>query len=177
MNENKLLKTEEVLNSLISELERVKTASKNLEDASSTVVTVTDASDKVVKKVGTVVEVASEVLEKIEKAKIREQYNKVERELTDFSTKAELIANEIAAMKKAQTDSLTDFQEKAESLTRTLSEAQGKTSREVAEIRSEIITSNRSRKAALGTVKKLAIGLFSGLFIINVITMIIVLVR
>jgi len=177
MNENKLLKTEEVLNSLISELERVKTASKNLEDASSTVVTVTDASDKVVKKVGTVVEVASEVLEKIEKAKIREQYNKVERELTDFSTKAELIANEIAAMKKAQTDSLTDFQEKAESLTRTLAEAQGKTSREVAEIRSEIITSNRSRKAALGTVKKLAIGLFSGLFIINVITMIIVLVR
>lgn len=50
MNENKLLKTEEVLNSLISELERVKTASKNLEDASSTVVTITDASDKVVKK-------------------------------------------------------------------------------------------------------------------------------
>ena len=177
MNENKLLKTEEVLNSLISELERVKTASKNLEDASSTVVTITDASDKVVKKIGTVVEVASEVLEKIEEAKIREQYDKVERELTDFSTKAELIANEIAAMKKAQTDSLTDFQEKAESLTRTLAEAQGKTSREVAEIRSEIITSNRSRKAALGTVKKLAIGLFSGLFIINVITMIIVLVR
>lgn len=177
MNENKLLKTEEVLNSLISELERVKTASKNLEDASSTVVTITDASDKVVEKIGTVVEVASEVLEKIEEAKIREQYDKVERELTDFSTKAELIANEIAAMKKAQTDSLMDFQEKAESLTRTLSEAQGKTSREVAEIRSEIITSNRSSQAALGTVKKLAIGLFSGLFIINVITMIIVLVR
>ncbi|HPD39371.1 MAG TPA: hypothetical protein PK411_13585 [Mesotoga infera] len=177
MNENKLLKTEEVLNSLISELERVKTASKNLEDASSTVVTITDASDKVVKKIGTVVEVASEVLEKIEEAKIREQYDKVERELTDFSTKAELIANEIAAMKKAQTDSLTDFQEKAESLTRTLAEAQGKTSREVAEIRSEIITSNRSNQAELGYLKKLTIGLFGGLFIINVITMIIVLVR
>lgn len=116
-------------------------------------------------------------MEKIEEAKIREQYDKVERELTDFSTKAELIANEIAAMKKAQTDSLTDFQEKAESLTRTLAEAQGKTSREVAEIRSEIITSNRSNQAELGYLKKLAIGLFSGLFIINIITMIIVLVR
>jgi ribonuclease HI len=98
MKEDKILSAESVLNNLIAELERVKKAAEQLDDARKTVVTVTEASEKVTKGMNTLINTANKVLKNIEEAKIREQYDKVEKELTEFTNKTEKIMGDISSM-------------------------------------------------------------------------------
>lgn len=177
MKEDKILSAESVLNNLIAELERVKKAAEQLDDARKTVVTVTEASEKVTKGMNTLINTANKVLKNIEEVKIREQYDKVEKELTEFTNKTEKIMGDISSMENTVSSGINAMKEDSQSARITLSESVKGLNKDMADIRAEVVNVQKSNQSTVDSLKKTIVGLFSGVLVLQLITLLMILLR
>lgn len=177
MNEEKILNAESVLNNLIAELERVKKASEQLDDARKTVVTVTDASEKMTKGMNTLIDTANKVLKNIEEAKVREQYDKVEKELTEFTNKTQKIMGDISSMENTVSSGINAMKEDSEATRRTLSENTKGLNKDVADLKAELVNVQRDNHSIANGLKKAVVGLFSGVLVLQLFILLMILLR
>ncbi|NLT46601.1 MAG: hypothetical protein GXX80_14000 [Thermotogaceae bacterium] len=177
MKEDKILSAESVLNNLIAELERVKKASEQLDDARKTVVTVTDASEKMTKGMNTLIDTANRVLKNIEEAKIREQYDEVEKELTEFTNKTQKIMGDISSMESTVSSGINAMKDDSESTRRTLSESTKGLIKDMVDIKSELVNVQRSNQSTFNSLKKTIVGLFSGVLVLQLLVLLMILLR
>ncbi|HEW92814.1 MAG TPA: hypothetical protein ENF81_09795 [Thermotogaceae bacterium] len=109
MREEYLLNAEQLLDDLITELKKIKTAAEQLNEAKEIVSLVTSSTEKVSLDTAKILESASKILQKIEEAKIKEQYDLVQKEIEEFSAYAKKMLPVIESSTSTITNTLNDF--------------------------------------------------------------------